>query len=96
MSECFNSWIINARYMPLLTMLQEIHFKLMSRIRSKREEMLGTDCVICPRIKKKLDLAVKGSRRWSVAWDVENLYMVRQGTNSITVNLNARTCDCRA
>ncbi|KAK1381066.1 hypothetical protein POM88_027810 [Heracleum sosnowskyi] len=42
MSACFNAWIINARYMPLLTMLQELHFMIMSRIRAKREEMLAS------------------------------------------------------
>lgn len=66
MSECFNNWIVNeryilnlskpysfkantcymiylniffCRYMPLLNMLQEIHFKIMRRIRINRQTM---------------------------------------------------------
>lgn len=31
MSECFNSWILRTRYMPLIDMLTEIHDKIMSR-----------------------------------------------------------------
>ncbi|KAL8112935.1 hypothetical protein AgCh_020304 [Apium graveolens] len=40
MSECFNSWIIHERYMSLLNMIQEIHFKLLTRIRVNRDAMV--------------------------------------------------------
>ncbi|KAK1355133.1 hypothetical protein POM88_048389 [Heracleum sosnowskyi] len=43
MSESFNNWIINERFMLLLTMLQEMHSKLMSRMRERRDEMLNTE-----------------------------------------------------
>ncbi|XP_074341298.1 uncharacterized protein LOC141678802 [Apium graveolens] len=96
MSECFNNWIINERFMPLLTMIQDIHFKIMRRIRVNREQMCSSDQVICPRIKAKLDAAVKLSRKWQATWDGESKYMVRYGTKSVTVNLDVKTCDCRA
>lgn len=84
------------RYMPLLNMIQEIHFKIMRRIRINRDAMAGRDLEICPRIKQKLDIAVKASRKWQATWDGDKKYMVRQGTRSVTVNLEEKTCDCRA
>ncbi|XP_074323301.1 uncharacterized protein LOC141660233 [Apium graveolens] len=64
MSECFNNWIINERYMPLLNIIQEIHFKIMRRIRINRDSMAYRDLPICPRIKHKLDAAINASRKW--------------------------------
>ncbi|XP_074356516.1 uncharacterized protein LOC141696247 [Apium graveolens] len=65
MSECFNAWIINERYMPLVIMLQEIHFNLMTRMREKRDEVQKNEALICPRIKKRLYLLVTESRNWT-------------------------------
>ncbi|KAL8098301.1 hypothetical protein AgCh_031170 [Apium graveolens] len=69
LSKCFNAWIINERYLPLLTMMQEIHHKLMLRIRQKREEILSNDNQVCPRIMKKVNQAVTASRDWRAFWD---------------------------
>lgn len=53
--------------MPLLTMLQEIHVKLLGvRIRDGIE---GSDMQICPRIRRQLDLLVTESRNWATFWD---------------------------
>ena len=96
MSILITNILFCCRYMPLLNMIQDIHFKIMRRIRINREAMLASDVEICPRIKRKLDENVKHSRRWQATWDGDTKYMVRQGTRSVTVNLEERTCDCRA
>lgn len=60
-------FLIFTRYMPLLDMLQEIHFKLMNRIREKRKEMMDNNSQICPKIKKILDERINQSRKWRAA-----------------------------
>lgn len=45
-------------------MLQEIHYKFMTRVRDKREAMISSDMQVCPRVKKVLDLVVKNSSEW--------------------------------
>lgn len=60
-SECFNSWILKARYMPLIDMLVEIHDMIMTRVHQKRDRMAGQDIVIVPKAKSILDEAVKKS-----------------------------------
>lgn len=44
--------------MSVLTMIQEIAFKLMTKIKKKMKEMLSSDQILCPKIKKKLELYV--------------------------------------
>ena len=81
--------------MPLLDMLQEIHFKLMNRIREKRKEMMDNNSQICPKIKKILDERINQSRKWRAAWDGESRYQVKYNTRFVTVDLDRRSCDCR-
>ena len=81
--------------MPLLTMLQEIQFKLMTRMRQKRDDMLASDLQICPKIKKYLDVLITESRKWNAAWDGERKFQVKQGTRCVTVDLERGNCDCR-
>ena len=76
-------------------MMQEMHFKLMTRVREKRDEILASDMQICPRIKKILDQAVKQSREWRASWDGAGSYLVKSGTRAVTVDLEKRKCDCR-
>lgn len=83
------------RYMPLLTMMRKIHFKLMTRIRVNRDAMLRNDSILCPRIEKKLDILVTESRNWRASWNGSIKYSVKQGNRVVTVNFEGRKCDCR-
>lgn len=74
------------RFLPLLDMLQEIHFKIMNRIRINRESMEQSDLQICSRIKKKLDIAVTQSRDWRATWDGLRSFVVCSGILFQSVN----------
>lgn len=50
-------------------MMQEIHFKLLTRMRINRDGMRNSDHLVCPRIKKRLDVLVNESRQWTASWD---------------------------
>ena len=50
-------------------MMQEIHFKLLTRMRANRDGMKNSDNMVCPRIKKRLDKLVTESRQWTASWD---------------------------
>lgn len=49
--------------------MQEIHFKLLTRMREMRDKMRASDNLVCPRIKKRLDVLVTESREWTASWD---------------------------
>lgn len=95
MSECFNSWILKTRYMPIIDMLTEIHDMLMTRMHQKRDEMARRDCVIVPKIKNILDLAIKESVGYTVLWDGRDNYNVKGRGSSVCVNLEKKSCSCR-
>ena len=76
-------------------MLQEIQFKLMTRMRQKRDDMLASDLQICPKITKYLDVLITESRKWNAAWDGERKFQVKQGTRCVTVDLERGNYDCR-
>ncbi|KAK1352801.1 hypothetical protein POM88_052639 [Heracleum sosnowskyi] len=48
-SECFNSWILRSRYMPLIDMLTEIHDMIMERMHQKIAEMKNVECILLPK-----------------------------------------------
>ncbi|XP_074346686.1 uncharacterized protein LOC141685490 [Apium graveolens] len=73
----------------------KIHYKLMTRIRQKKDDMMKSDLQICPKIKKYLDILITESRKWSAAWDGHKKIQVKLGTRSVTVDLDARSSDCR-
>ncbi|XP_074336347.1 uncharacterized protein LOC141673496 [Apium graveolens] len=94
-SECFNSWILKARYMPLIDMLIEIHDMIMTRVHENRDRMARRDCLIVPKAKKNLDEAVKDGSAYSVLWDGRETYVVKGKGTSCSVNLKNRSCSCR-
>ena len=81
--------------MPILSMFQEIHVKLLIRFRTTRDRILDSDLDICARIKKQLDLLVTESRNWPALWDGSTRFQVKRGTSLVTVDLEKRMCDCR-
>ncbi|KAK1378082.1 hypothetical protein POM88_024826 [Heracleum sosnowskyi] len=94
-SECFNSWILKTRYMPLIDMLIEIHDMIMTRVHENRDRMARYDCLIVPKAKKILDEAVKESCGYTVLWDGSETYVVKGKGTSCSVNLQSRSCSCR-
>ncbi|XP_074363780.1 uncharacterized protein LOC141704441 [Apium graveolens] len=86
-SECFNSWILKARYMPIIDMLIEIHDMLMTRVHQKRDRMSRQDIVIVPKAKQILDEAIKESCGLTVLWDGRETYVVKGRGTSCSVNL---------
>lgn len=53
--------------MPILNMIQEIHFKLLTRMGVNRDGMRNSEMMVCPRIKKRLDVLVTESRKWTAS-----------------------------
>ncbi|XP_074341983.1 uncharacterized protein LOC141679382 [Apium graveolens] len=65
-SECFNSWILISRYMPIIDMLTEIHDMIMERLYEKRDAMKLVYFIVLPKIKRILDDCVKENAECSV------------------------------
>ena len=94
-AETFNSFILEARDKPILTMLEMIRRLLMKRYVAKKEGMSKYNGPICPRIQTKIERAKKG-----VIYCFP--YMVGDGKFEVdqinvgrwVVDPNKRSCDC--
>lgn len=95
MSECFNSYIMRTRYMPITDMLTEIHDLIMARIHIRRDAMANQDTVLLPKVRKRLDGVIKDSNECSVIWDGRQNYQVKWRGIGFCVSLQNQTCSCR-
>ncbi|KHG06388.1 far1-related sequence 2 -like protein [Gossypium arboreum] len=95
-SECFNKIILEARDKPILTMLEIIRRKVMTRLVSMREAAEKYPGPLCPRIQKKLSEIVNQSNNvWQVYAGNEK-YEVNCGLgNKYVVDLLNSSCSCR-
>ncbi|KAK8629723.1 hypothetical protein V6N13_078553 [Hibiscus sabdariffa] len=95
-SECFNKLILDARDKPILTMMEMIRNYLMHKMAQKKEvanKYIGT---LCPKIQKKLDLAIEHSVRCWPTRAGDQMYQVFCGpSNQHAVDLKCFTCTCR-
>jgi hypothetical protein len=60
--EVYNSYILEAREMPMLSMLENVFYKIMHRTVSKQKEAEKWTGTICQKIKKKLDKLIEWSK----------------------------------
>ncbi|KAK8661611.1 hypothetical protein V6N13_091209 [Hibiscus sabdariffa] len=88
--------ILDARDKPILTMMEMIRNYLMHKMAQKKEvadKYIGT---LCPKIQKKLDLAIEHSARCWPTRAGDQMYQVSCGpSNQHAVDLKCFTCTCR-
>uniref|UniRef100_A0ACD5VHE1 Uncharacterized protein n=1 Tax=Avena sativa TaxID=4498 RepID=A0ACD5VHE1_AVESA len=96
-SEVFNSYIVDEREMPMLSMLESIFLKIMNRMVTKDEEANKWHGRICPKIKKKLEKATEFSAGCHVRIAADDLFHVTTGEyeREYNVDLKSKSCDCK-
>ncbi|XP_074310069.1 uncharacterized protein LOC141644782 [Silene latifolia] len=97
MAESFNSWILDARDKPILSMLEEIRRQVMSRMVEKIGEAAKCNRVT-PRIRAKLNEFRQVTRKWVTIEASTNVYEVQHTHNSTlsyTVRLYQKVCACK-
>ena len=94
--ESFNSWLGRWRGKPILTMLEGIRGKLMSRMHKRYNKAMSWNTSIINNIKKGLNNTLFKSRECSVDFAGSDVYEVRDkdGVRHI-VDLCKMTCICR-
>ena len=89
-------YILDAREMPVLSMLEKIRCQIMNRIYTKqheaRDKWTGT---ICPKVKKKLDRHIEVAASCMVYPAGGGIFSVSDKYGSNIVDINVRSCDCR-
>ncbi|KAK8610135.1 hypothetical protein V6N13_081304 [Hibiscus sabdariffa] len=96
MSESFNKMILESRDKLVLTMMEIIRSKIMTIIFSKKEQAEKINCLLCPKIQKKLDYAIGQSIRcWPRAAGANNYKVSTGPIDQHVVNLKNHACRSR-
>ncbi|GKU87145.1 hypothetical protein SLEP1_g1592 [Rubroshorea leprosula] len=96
MNETFNNWIMDARYMPIIQLLEYIRVKVMVRMAKNREEISKWRGDIAPRIRKKLEANKIEVAKCRCEWNGRNHYDVWHWNDKFVVDLIGKKCSCRA
>jgi len=95
MCESFNKWIVEARFFPIITMLEAIRRKVMIRIQeqgTKADRWMGA---ICPHIMRKLNTYITMAGYCHAISNGADKFEVKHFDNTFTVDLQQKTCSCR-
>ncbi|KAK8933474.1 hypothetical protein KSP39_PZI015762 [Platanthera zijinensis] len=97
-SEIWNKVLLPARQKPILSMLEWIRRRLMTRIQHKREKMEKYRGVICPGIVVEIEELKKGLKRCNVRFSGNDEFEVDEinelDMNTYVVDLKKYQCNC--
>ncbi|GKU94563.1 hypothetical protein SLEP1_g8036 [Rubroshorea leprosula] len=99
MCESFNFWVMEARYLAIISMVDTLRSQVMERIGEKYAFISKWKGDIAPRARKKLEANKKESSSWKLVWDGRTGFEVKhvrlENSNRHVVDLMKRTCTCR-
>ncbi|XP_028066080.1 uncharacterized protein LOC114269020 [Camellia sinensis] len=92
-AESFNSWIREARHLPITQMVDSIRTKIMNQMSKRRRKSAAWPGVLCPKMEARLVKAYNKGRAWIVSQSNDNVYEVHSYP-SVLVDVDRRTCSC--
>ena len=95
LSECFNSYILDVRDKPILTILNIIRMKLMRRFQVNRAPITKMSEKLCPKIQVKVEKAGVKASECLLLYSREGKYEVDYRQQKFVVNLREKTCGCK-
>lgn len=94
-SESFNAWIVKLRDKPVLTLMDTLRSKLMSKLQKRYQKACCWQYSMTPRVMKKLQKISQNARTMKFSYSGETTYQVKDEDVSYVVNTQERHCDCR-
>uniref|UniRef100_A0A2N9HYT5 SWIM-type domain-containing protein n=1 Tax=Fagus sylvatica TaxID=28930 RepID=A0A2N9HYT5_FAGSY len=94
-SESFNAMILPTRDKPILSMLEWIRVRLMTRLHTKRIVMEKYGGLVCPNVQDKLEKLKMESRSFSAMPFGRFKYKVDNSYERHVVDLTKKECSCR-
>ena len=97
-AESLNSWILEAREMPILAMFESIRHKMMDWFAERRQQENHTHGLIISKVAREIQrLIAERARRYRYIQATDELYEVKskETLHEYIVNLALRACSCR-
>ncbi|KAL7258142.1 hypothetical protein ACSBR1_004296 [Camellia fascicularis] len=93
-AESFNSWIREARHLPITNLVDMIRLQIMNMTSDRRLLSSKWNKVLCHCMDSVLEKAFMDRRIWNVSFSSDNVFEVHCFI-SVMVDLGLRTCSCR-
>ncbi|XP_059289154.1 uncharacterized protein LOC132042636 isoform X2 [Lycium ferocissimum] len=95
MCETFNSWILSCRHKSIITMLEEIRRKIMTRQCDMIKFANTWIAEISPMARLTLEDNKEMARGCKVLWNADVGFEIGEGEYRHTVNMSTKSCSCR-
>ncbi|XP_077233932.1 uncharacterized protein LOC143876142 [Tasmannia lanceolata] len=93
--EEFNRWILEARELPIIQVIEKIHFKLMAEFNERQEKGLTWTSILAPSAEKRMLEAISHAGGYKVLRSDEVEFEVISTDRSNIVNIGTHSCSCR-
>ncbi|KAK9163596.1 hypothetical protein Syun_004498 [Stephania yunnanensis] len=93
--EEFHKWILEARELPIIQVIERIHSKLMFEFDERRARSLGWMSRLAPSAEKRMSDALARASAFQVLRSDEVEFEVLSADRSYIVNIRTRCCSCR-
>lgn len=93
--EDFNKWILEARELPIIQVIEQIHSKLMAEFQERRLKGNSWFSVLAPSAEKRMMEAIGHASTYQVLRSDEVEFEVLSAERSDIVNIGTRSCSCR-
>ena len=93
--EVFNKYILEARELPILSMLERIKNQIMTRHYNKQKEAENFIGTVCPKIRKKI---TKNAEFANICYAMpagQGIFQVQSKENTYIVDIVNKQCECR-
>lgn len=93
--EEFNRWILEARELPIIQVIEQIHCKLMAEFEARRLKSSSWFSVLGPSAEKRMIEAINHASMYQVLRSDEVEFEVLLAERSDIVNIGTHCCSCR-
>ncbi|XP_026429588.1 uncharacterized protein LOC113325982 [Papaver somniferum] len=94
-AESFNSWIKEAKGMPIATLVNWIRLKIMEQMSTRKSKGATYKGFICPRLEKKILASIRAGVQWRITKSGYMEWEVFDGKYTHVVNIARFQCSCR-
>ncbi|KAK2405419.1 MuDR family transposase [Trifolium repens] len=93
--EVFNKWILDARELPIIQVIERIHGNLITEFDDRRLRSSSWCSVLAPSAERQMAEAINHASTYQVLRSDEVEFEVISADRSDIVNIGSRSCSCR-
>nr|GMC87687.1 Protein FAR1-RELATED SEQUENCE like [Ipomoea batatas] len=94
-TEEFNQWILEARELPIIQVIQRIHSKIMEEFEARRAKSNAWFSFLAPSTERRVLEAMDSASKYQVLRSDEVEFEVLSAERSDIVNIGTHSCSCR-